>query len=60
LPTALIFAPGEPVSERALGEHDPQRAVVLPASTRHPEHPTATIAEYHSAVVHVDDVLERL
>jgi hypothetical protein len=60
LPTALIFAPGEKINERALARNGPERVLLAPESARDPRHPTATIGEYHSAVTRTSDILERL
>jgi ATP-dependent DNA helicase RecQ len=60
LPTALVYAPGQQIDGDALNQRLPDRVVVVPVTARHPDHHSATIREYHSAVVRSADVLERL
>lgn len=60
LPTAIVFAPDERVDAAALERLASDRVLLMSTLAQHPNHPTATVAEYHSAVARVADVLERL
>jgi superfamily II DNA or RNA helicase len=60
LPTGILFAPGTEIPDRALTGGQSRRVVMIPSDARHPNHPTATVAEYHPVVTITASVQDRL
>lgn len=59
LPTALVYEASTTIPVDAVEEGGPHRIALVAEDALDPRHGTALLREYHPAVTHLDDLLER-